>query len=395
MRKYFIAGIAIILALSVGTIYYGASLNQRDESHIMQRLEENRLEVPGAKAVVREIRAKVKLPTVTLHTGAMIDVVALIEGRIVSSLVSKNGLVHKGDVIFVIENEKIALQLKEAEAGVLKARSELKRTENNYNRYLQLRAANAISISQFDEAEAAYVAAQANMEAAESKRDQLIVQDSRQSVTAPIDGRIIVIYRQQGAYVNEGTSLAMVGDFSSLYFVVPMEDENARYLSIGQEVDLTFGKRAFQKAYNTEYEAGNLGNKQTFLATVQDITPPLTEPATIRNVFWQVVNTSGLLEPQTYGAVSFQFRQGHRCLAVPMIALTNDSRNSVFVVQSDGVIKKRAVKTGADDGEWIEITSGLEVGETVITGGIDGLTDGMSVSVALESDTPVEDSINK
>ena len=395
MRKYFIAGIAIILALSVGTIYYGASLNQRGESHIMQRLEENRLEVPGTKAVVREIRAKVKLPTVTLHTGAMIDVVALIEGRIVSSLVSKNGLVHKGDVIFVIENEKIALQLKEAEAGVLKARSELKRTENNYNRYLQLRAANAISISQFDEAEAAYVAAQANMEAAESKRDQLIVQDSRQSVTAPIDGRIIVIYRQQGAYVNEGTSLAMVGDFSSLYFVVPMEDENARYLSIGQEVDLTFGKRAFQKAYNTEYEAGNLGNKQTFLATVQDITPPLTEPATIRNVFWQVVNTSGLLEPQTYGTVSFQFRQGHRCLAVPMIALTNDSRNSVFVVQSDGVIKKRAVKTGADDGEWIEITSGLEVGETVITGGIDGLTDGMSVSVALESDTPVEDSINK
>ena len=47
MRKYFIAGIAIILALSVGTIYYGASLNQRGESHIMQRLEENQLEEIG------------------------------------------------------------------------------------------------------------------------------------------------------------------------------------------------------------------------------------------------------------------------------------------------------------------------------------------------------------
>ncbi|MBQ9487106.1 MAG: efflux RND transporter periplasmic adaptor subunit [Selenomonadaceae bacterium] len=394
MRKYFIAGIAIILALSVGTIYYGASLNQRGESHIMQRLEENQLEVPGAKAVVREIRSKIKLPAVTLHTGAMIDVVALIDGRIVSSLVSKNGLVRKGDVIFIIENEKISLQLKEAEADILKARSELKRTENNYNRHLQLREMDAVSAAKFDEAEAAYVAAQANMEAAESKRDQLIIQDSRQSVTAPIDGRIIVIYRQQGAYVSEGTSLAMVGDFSSLYFVVPMEDENARHLSIGQEVDLTFGKRAFQKAYNTEYEAGNLGSEQTFLATVQDITPPLTEHANMRNVFWQVVNTSGLLEPQTYGATSFQFRQGHRCLAVPIIALT-DSKDSVFVVQSDGIIKSRAVKTGSDDGEWIEIISGLASGDIVITGGKEVLTDGMSVSVTLDSETPAEDSINK
>lgn len=394
MRKYFVAGIAIILVLSVGTIYYGATLNQRGESHIMQRLEENRLDVSGEKAVVREIRSKIKLPAVTLYTGAMIDVVALIDGRIVSSLVSKNGFVHKGDVIFIIENEKIALQIKEAEADILKARSELKRTGNNYNRYLQLREVDAVSAIQFDEAEAAYIAAQANMEASESKRDQLIIQDSRQSVTAPIDGKIIVIYRQQGAYVNEGTALAMIGDFSSLYFVVPMENENARYLNVGQEVELTFGKRAFQKAYNTEYEAGNLGSEQTFLASVQEITPPLTEPAAMRSVLWQVDNTSGLLEPQTYGDASFQFLQGHRCLAVPLTALT-DSKDSVFVVQSDGAIKRRAVKTGSDDGEWIEIISGLEVGEIVVTGDIDGLADDMFVSVTLDSEVSTEDSTER
>ncbi|MBR3051553.1 MAG: efflux RND transporter periplasmic adaptor subunit [Selenomonadaceae bacterium] len=394
MRKYFVAGIAIILVLSVGTIYYGATLNQRGESHIMQRLEENRLDVSGEKAVVREIRSKIKLPAVTLYTGAMIDVVALIDGRIVSSLVSKNGFVHKGDVIFIIENEKIALQMKEAEADILKARSELKRTGNNYNRYLQLREVDAVSAIQFDEAEAAYIAAQANMEASESKRDQLIIQDSRQSVTAPIDGRIIVIYRQQGAYVNAGTALAMIGDFSSLYFVVPMENENARYLSVGQEVELIFGKRAFQKAYNTEYEAGNLGNNQTFLASVQEITPPLTEPAAMRSVLWQVDNTSGLLEPQTYGDASFQFLQGHRCLTVPLTALT-DSKDSVFVVQSDGAIKRRAVKTGSDDGEWIEIISGLEVGEIVVTGDIDGLADDMFVSVTLDSEVPHENSTER
>ena len=394
MRKYFVAGIAIILVLSVGTIYYGATLNQRGESHIMQRLEENRLDVSGEKAVVREIRSKIKLPAVTLYTGAMIDVVALIDGRIVSSLVSKNGFIHKGDVIFIIENEKIALQMKEAEADILKARSELKRTGNNYNRYLQLREVDAVSAIQFDEAEAAYIAAQANMEASESKRDQLIIQDSRQSVTAPIDGRIIVIYRQQGAYVNAGTALAMIGDFSSLYFVVPMENENARYLSVGQEVELIFGKRAFQKAYNTEYEAGNLGNNQTFLASVQEITPPLTEPAAMRSVLWQVDNTSGLLEPQTYGDASFQFLQGHRCLTVPLTALT-DSKDSVFVVQSDGAIKRRAVKTGSDDGEWIEIISGPEVGEIVVTGDIDGLADDMFVSVTLDSEVPHENSTER
>ena len=114
----------------------------------------------------------------------------------------------------------------------------------------------------------------------------------------------------------------------------------------------------------------------------------------MRSVLWQVDNTSGLLEPQTYGDASFQFLQGHRCLTVPLTALT-DSKDSVFVVQSDGAIKRRAVKTGSDDGEWIEIISGLEVGEIVVTGDIDGLADDMFVSVTLDSEVPHENSTER
>lgn len=385
MKKHYIIGLTIILAISIGIIYYGAWLNHRGEFQIMRRMEESRLDVPGAKAVRREIYPGIKLPSVNLYTGAMVDAVALIDGRVTESLAPKNGFVRQGDVIFIVENENIPLQIKEADAGILKARSDLKRAENNYNRYRKLLEQDATSAALYDEAEAAYVAAQANLETAEARRAQLVVQEFRQSVTAPIDGKIIVIYRQQGAYVQAGTPLAMVGDFSLLYFTVPMEEENARYLSVGQEVELIFGERAFQKAYNTEYGAGNLGSRQTFLARVQEITPPLSEAAAMRNVLWQVDNASGLLEPQTYGNVRFRSRKGHSCLAVPLSAMVDNTRTSVFVVCQDGTIERRAVKTGSDDGEWIEIVSGLAPEEIVVTGGMEGLADGMPVSVTLDS----------
>ncbi|MBR3722879.1 MAG: efflux RND transporter periplasmic adaptor subunit [Selenomonadaceae bacterium] len=385
MKKYYIIGLTIILALSIGIIYYCVWLNQRGEFQITQRMEENRVDVQGARVVRREIYPAIKLPTVKLYTGAMVDAVSLIDGRVISNLVPKNGFVRKGDVIFIVENETIPLKIKEAKAGILKAKSDLKRAENSYNRYKELRASDATSLALYDEAEAAYFAAQSNLEAAEAQLAQLTVQDSRQSVTAPIDGKIIVVYRQQGAYVQAGTPLAMVGDFSSLYFAVPMEDENASHLSEGQEVELIFSERAFQKAFNTEYGVGNLGKRQKFLARVQEITPPLSEPAVMRNVIWQLDNSSGLLDPQTYGNVRFRSREGHSCLAVPLSAMADSTKTAVFVVNEDGTIRRSAIKTGSDDGEWIEVISGLNLGEVVVTGGIEGLTDGMAVSVTFDS----------
>ena len=384
MRRYFIVGLAIVLALSLGAIFYGAWLNERGEYQITRRMEERRLTLHGARAAARALSPQITVNAINLFSNDMADAVALVDGRIVECHAPKGSFVRRGDVIFTLENEDIPLQRQEAESNILRAQAELKKAENNYNRYQILKANDAASAQQFDEAEAAYLSAQSNLNVVEAKAAQLQVRESRQQVVAPIDGKVLVLYRQQGAYVQSGASLALVGDFRFLYFSSPVEDEAARHLLIGQEAELVFQQSDFKKVYGTDYAAGNLGSRQTFTATIAKITPSLDQPAAMRNILWQVDNRSGLLEPQTYGGVSFRSKRSHGALTVPLSAMADNEHKFVFVAKDDGTIERRSVHTGADDGSYIEILSGLTEGEIVVTSGVEGLTDGAHAEIILD-----------
>ncbi len=384
MKKYFIIGLSIVLVLSLGAIFYGAWLNERGEFQIARRMEERQVMVHGMRVAVRPLRPKVTMHAVNLDTNTMADAVALVEGRVIECRVPKGGAVRRGDTIFVLENEGIPLQIQEAESNILQAQANLRRAENNYRRYQILKASDAASAQQYDDAEATYYSAQASLEVAQSKLAQLRVQESRQEVVAPIDGKVLVLYRKQGAYVQSGTPLALVGNFDYLYFTTPVQDKDARYLSIGLEADLIFQSKDFKKVYGTDYAAGNLGSQQTFTAAIAEIRPPVSEPAAIRNVLWQVDNRSGLLEPQTYGGVSFHARRSHDALSVPLSAMTDGTNDEVFVAKADGTVERRQVRAGTNDGAYIEILSGLSEGEIVVTGGAEGLTDGLHAEIILD-----------
>lgn len=383
-KSYFILSLVIVLVLSVAVIAYGTWLNQQGEFQIAKRMEERTLQLKGAKAELRMLHPKIVLETINLTSDEMADAIALIDGRITEVYVEKNSYVNRGDVIFSVVNESIPLQIKEAESGIMKARATLRQAENDYQRYSRLREKDAASVQQYDAALAQYEAAKAALDEMETRKDQLLVQSARQNVTAPVDGKVLVLYRQQGAYVSAGTALALVGNFRYLYFSTPVEDKTVARMNINQKAELIFDDSDFQKVFNTNYEAGNLGSAQTFTAQIMEITPPLSQPAAIRSVRWQIDNGSGLLEPQTYGGVTFRLSEGHRCLTVPLSAIIDRQDTEVFVVKDDSTIERRKVKLGIEDDEFIEILGGLKAGEIVVTSGMKGLEDNAKVSITLE-----------
>ena len=97
MKKYFMVGLGIVLAISLSAIFYGAWLNERGEVQITRRMEERRLTLHGAKAATRRINPRLTVNAINLFSNDMADAVALVNGRIVEVLAPKGSFVRRGD----------------------------------------------------------------------------------------------------------------------------------------------------------------------------------------------------------------------------------------------------------------------------------------------------------
>ena len=383
MKKFYIVGLVVILAMAVGMIAYGTYLNESGETQITKRMESRTIPLQGEKVKYRNLRPIFALDTINLSSDEMADAVALIDGRIETAFIKKNSNVQRGQVLFELINEDIPIKIQQAESSIAKAEAQLLQAKNSFQRYERLKDRNATSMEKYDEARMMYEAAQASLREAQAVKEQLLVQDSRQDVISPLDGEILILYKQTGAYVTAGTPIALVGNFDRLNFSLPVEDASARRLAIGERFELNFrDSRSFKKAYDTEYGAGNLGNAQIFSVYVKEIMPDLSQQAAMRKVVFEIDNRVGILEQQAYSDVELIKTTGHSALTVPLSAMS-DNRQFVFVETAENTLERRKISTGTDDGTYIEILSGLHEGETVITSATKGLEDGMKVTVTL------------
>lgn len=386
MKKYFYIGLILILLLSISIIIYGTYLNSRGENIIATRMDNRSISLKGQIATVREIQPLLTLDTVKLYSDKMADAVALIDGKITNSYVKRNTSVKTGDLMFTLLNEEIPLKISQADSDISKAEVELKRTQNTYNRYQQLIELNATSAEKLDEVEADYNAALANLKNLQMQKEQLLIQQSRQNITAPIDGEVLLLYRQLGSYVSAGTAIALVGDFHQLTFTQTLDDSDINKLSIGEELQLIFQDSDLQKAYDTDYAAGNLGNNQIFTTRIIDIMPSLNEPASIRKVLFEINNEASILEPQTYRNIKLQLKRNVSCLTIPLSALLTQEQNSVFILNPDNTIQRREIVTGVNDGKYIEVISGISAGDIVITSDTSDLNDGIKADITIEQE---------
>ena len=384
MKKYYALGLVLVLACAVTLIAYGMYLNRAGELKIAERMDSRAIPLQGEKVKFRNIQPTFVLDTVNLYSDEIADAVALIDGRLTDAYVAKNSKVLQGQNLFTIVNEDIPLKIEQAESGIARAEAQLANARSNYARYSRLMDRDATSREKFEEAELQFKAAEAALKESVAVRDQLLVQEGRQQITAPIDGEVLILYKQIGSYVTAGTPVALVGNFNTLYFSMPIEDKFARTIFVGENFELNFrNSTALRKAYDTEFAAGNLGSEQSFPVTIREITPSLNEVAAMRKIIFEVDNRVGLLEQQTYNGVTLRILMPRKTLTVPLAAMADSNRDEVFVVTADNTLERRAVRTGADDGSYIEITAGLKEGETVITSATMGLESGVKVEVTL------------
>ena len=122
------------------------------------------------------------------------------------------------------------------------------------------------------------------------------------------------------------------------------------------------------------------------MTTVTSVEPPLSEPAQIRRVTWEVDNSAGILDMKTYTDVNLRSEAEYERLAVPIstVIWQGGRKLAVMILDDDETLQLREVEIGIIDGDYVEIVSGLSENDVVITSGKEGLKPGMKVKVKVE-----------
>ncbi len=386
---------ALVIVLAVSLIGYAVFVNYEGERIISDRMSKQAITVQAAKASYKVLHPSYDVENAHMEATSATDVITKVDGVITSDILHKNKKVQKGDLLAVLTNEEIPLRIIQAESSLKRAEAAELQYRNSFERYSRLVKLNAVAAEKFDEAQANYVAAQAQVTDAKASYDQAVLNQSRLRISSDIDGVVMVIYKDQGSFVTAGTPICLVGDFSRLWFSVNMEDTEVRSL-LGDDgakakLELSFRRWDMGKSYDTEYGAGNKGNLSTFVTDVQGIYPSLDQPADIRRVVFYTNNPTSVLEAKTYDNLKLTNMKARQVLAVPYGALFDDSNDdstvyNLYVVTPENKLEQRTVKVGSIGDDYAEILDGVKEGETVVMSGWESLENGQKVEVDMEAE---------
>ena len=207
--------------------------------------------------------------------------------------------------------------------------------------------------------------ARERMKLAEAALELANLQIDETTIRAPFDGIVAELYVTEGSMVGPASPVALCVS-RQLEVVVNVEESRINQIQAGQSAALRV----------------NAYPDQDFPAVVTSIAPVADNSTHTFLVKVTPVDDSGKLRGGMYADLSLLVEEKQTALLVPRAAVTliND-KESLYVVKDD-VAELRAVATGLSDGSNVEILSGLQPKEMVVTAGQAGLTDGARVEVA-------------
>lgn len=358
-----------------------------------------------------------------------------ISGEIVALDVKEGDSVTKGEVLAQIYGDIYATQrdqasaivnqqesqVANAKANLAAQQAQLDQAKKTYLMQKQLFDEKVISQNEFNTALAAYETAQANVKASQQNINSAIASVasakaglakankdiSRATLTAPMSGIITLLNVKEGERVvgssmMAGTEMMRIGDLSKIEVRVDVGENDIPKVHLGDsatiEVD-AYNDRKF-KGVVTQIASSNVGAASTNITSASASTSTdvanykvyiRLDPASYKDLVDPTRKKKFPFRPGMSASADIQTETKTNVLSVPINAVTtrektdsvktapinqndfgdNDLDILVFVIDKDNKVKKRIVKTGIQDINYIEIIDGLKEGDMVVTGPYD------------------------
>jgi RND family efflux transporter MFP subunit len=302
---------------------------------------------------VGQVRAH-SAPTIAAEVG----------GRITRVLADAGDRIKAGQLLAETDTSTLLLQQQAAEANLERLAVHIENAERRVARFEKLSSQNLSSQTQLDDTREQLEAYRAERKAAVAQL--AIVQDSlnKSRVVAPTDGVIQGRMISEGDFVNRGQPLFSVTQPERLQAWLPFPEAVALKVHIGQRVDI-FSPLTPGETFTTEITdlEPTIGNGSRAVTAIVDLDQP------------------GALKPGATLTCKLLVETRNNAVLAPSISVVRRPAGDVVYVINGDRAEARVVETGAPDGAWVEIRSGLDGNETLATDGAAFLTDGASVTI--------------
>lgn len=283
---------------------------------------------------------------------------AKVPGYLKSMNADKGDVVKKGQLLAVLDAPEVEQLFQQADADYHIKQVTFERLRNVWREN-----PDVIAKQDVDMAEAA---AKASKHLRDSRRSML----EYTKVLAPFDGTVTARFADPGAFIPAATGSVTQ---SSPFFTVMDLDTVRIYVSVPQEAALWANQGV--PAILTARELPG----QEFRGAITRTTSALDPSTRTLLVEIDLPNPNHRLRPGMFVMATLILEEHPQALALLPAALVSDNTGtSVFVVEGS-TAKLVAVKTGLDDGAWVEVIEGLQENMEVIVVGKTGLTDGQAV----------------
>lgn len=290
--------------------------------------------------------------TATLEPENQATVVAKNTGVVLEILAEEGDEVRAGQVLARLERDQYQLEVERAEASLERLENELKRAKELHSR--QLMSSDEYDRVRFD---------------TQSQRAALKLSELQLNYTeikAPISGVISERMVKEGNLVSQHEPVFRIDDFSPLWAILHVPERELNTLQQGQPVKLSLD------AYPG----------QQFSGEVIRISPVVDPTTGTFKVTAEVHDESGRVKPGLFGRVRIIYDQHQNVTLVSKDAvLSEDGRHAVFLVADNQSVTRQEINVGYEESGQIEVISGLQPGDMVVTAGKGSLRDGAKVEV--------------